>query len=183
MIDADIVRYIRSEIARQVNIILNGSASPGKDDTTETIRDLYPGMPAIENRPIMRPYGLHSIAPEATLSVTARVGDHPGARMVLGHRAATLPAGLSEGETAIFSRSGYEVRVKDGVLEIGKGGTFEPMVLGNKLETVLSAILNALTLHTHPAPGAPPSNAATFSSIDSDQVSGGKLLTKDGGAF
>lgn len=181
MTDAETLRFIRSEIARQLNVILHGESKAGASIDVETIQNLFPGSPPIEDRPLMHPYGFASKAPDGTIQVVARVGEHPGNRMVMGHRSADRPSDLEGGEAALYSASGFSIRAKNGQLEVGKGGTYEPVVLGDKLEAVLIAILDAIIQHTHPAPGAPPTNAAAFSSIKSGQVEDGKLLVKEGG--
>ncbi len=185
MIDSDTQRWLRREIQRQINIILSGEAG-STTATTETIQNMFPGQDGILDRPVMHPYGFGSRAPKGTISVVARQGEHPANRVVLGHRAADRPA-MDEGESVLYSKSGYQVRVKNGVIEIGKGGAFEPVVLGDKLTALLEALIDAIAQHTHignlGAPTGPPQNASTFNQLKSNQVSGDKLLSKDGGGF
>lgn len=184
MIDADDMRIIRKEIQKQVQIILSGQ-SGGGDVFKETIESMLPGMDNITDRPLMHPYGFSSIAPKGTIQVTARQGEHPGNRVVLGHRDSGQPTDLGIGESAIYSKSGYSVRVVAGQIELGKGGTWEPAVLGDSLNKVLTAILDAIIKHTHMGnlgfPTAPPDNAATFTAIENEQLK--TILAKDGGAY
>lgn len=178
MNDADIARYIREEVKKQLNIILNAETSKS-NGLLETIANLFPGMANLPDRPIVLPYGFSSAAPPKTISVTAKVGDHPANRMVIGHRDANRPSSAS-GEMMIYSKGGYRVVVKNGAVMIGKGNTLETAVAGDALVTLLGDLGSLLAQHTHPAPGAPPVEAAQFSQLGSDAAS---ILAKDGGAF
>src|SRR6516165_6047056 len=100
MMDAELLRVIRKEVARQVNIILAGNSS-NASNISEDVNNLYPGMPQIPQRPVMHPYGLVSASPDGTTQVTARVGDHPGNRMILGHRDPARPS-VNKGEVQLY---------------------------------------------------------------------------------
>jgi len=83
---ANLVGFVRKEIERQLNVILSGQAGANTSTENETIDNLYPGMPSIESRPVMHPYGFVSRAPRKTISVTGKQGAGPQNRMTLGHR-------------------------------------------------------------------------------------------------
>lgn len=180
--EADIRRFIREEIRRQVNIILSGSTSD-TTEATETIDNLFPGMPSIPTRPVMHPYGYASRASKGTISVVGRQGEHVGNRLVLGHRDKNRPTDLSEGEVVVYSFGTYKLYFRNDRVSVGKGDEVETVVVGETLVEVLSSILDAIIVHTHAAPGAPPTNAASFSSIKTVDVESGSFLAKDGGRF
>lgn len=186
MMDADTRRFIQKEIARQMNIILSGAAGTNTM-ITENIEQLYPGMPTIENRPIMHPYGFASRAPQGTIQVTGKQGEHLGNRMVLGHRAKDKP-NMEVGESVVYSVSGYTFKAKNGSLSIGKNGTDETIVVGDTLAEALIALIDALATHTHLEQGDGnqtdvPNNAATITAVKTSYISNGKILAKDGGRF
>jgi phage gp45-like len=93
------------------------------------------------------------------------------------------PKDLGEGEAAVYSYGGYQVRVLASKIQIGKAGTWETMVVGEKLAELLGSLLGELITHTHPAPGAPPTNAAAFTTMKADYITNDKILAKDGGRF
>lgn len=187
MMDAEQTRFIRDEIRRQMNVILN--AESGQNDTqTETVNKLFPGMPGINSRPIMHPFGFVSRAAQGTISVIARIGDHFGNRMVIGHRDKNRPSDLAEGESAVYSVGGYTVKIANGKVQLGKGGTYETAVVGETLAELLGKMLDEILKHKHicSAPGAfgsPPDNAAQFTQQKADYVSNNKILAQDGGRF
>lgn len=185
MITPEIRRFIQQEIIRHMNVILSGSAGDATVNS-ETIESLYPGMPSIPDRPVMHPYGMASVAPKNTISVTARQGENPGNRLVLGHRDSKKPT-LQTGETAIYNLNGYEVRLKGDSIALGKGGTFETAVVGETLVTLLSNLLTEISTHTHlgnmGAPTSPPQNTASFTNLKTQYIDNNKILAKDGGRF
>lgn len=183
--NAELTAFIRNEIKRQLQIITSGAAG-NTTLTTEDIVALFPGMPTITGRPVMHPFGLVSRAPKGTISVTAQQGNHPGARLTLGHRYATPPT-VAEGETAIFSRGEYTVKVENGQILVGKGGEYETVVVGETLKTLLISMITAIIAHTHlgnlGVETGPPLNATDFSDLVSQYLSNDKILAKDGGRF
>lgn len=199
MVDSELLRAVKQEIARQVNIILSGTAQ-GNTLDTEDIGDLYPGMATMTGRPIMHPYGMVSRAPQGTISVVARQGEHPGNRLVLGHRDAAKPT-VEEGEVKLYNAQGEIIYLKDGeisltstAIKLGSEDSDNPLVLGDDLQALLSDVLGQLKIlsdhvstlatdvssHQHPtaAPGppSPPATAALF-------VATAANLTSDGTAF
>lgn len=182
MTESEISSMIKREVARQVNVILSGQ-SAGATESTEDINGLYTGMPALPGRPVMHPFGFCSKAPNGTIQVVARHGDHTGNRIVLGHRDAGRPTDLEDGETAAYSTSGYRIVWQKGAVMIGQGSTLEPLVMGETLNTFLTNLLNLLIAHTHAAPGTPPTNVAQFTNLLTTVLNQNKILVKDGGAF
>lgn len=141
--DSETARFIREEIKRQLNVLMTGVAGDN-DGLNETIENLYPDMPDIEDRPIAHPFGLASRAPSGTLSLTGRVGDHPGNRTILGHYDEDRPDDLGEGETVLYNESGERIYLKDGEILIGSADSDEAMVLGNVLKDFLDGVLGDL---------------------------------------
>lgn len=124
MLESEILRYVREEIKRQLVVVLSGQAGANDDVETETIDNLYPGSPSIEKRPVMHPYGFASRAPAGTISVTARQGNDPTNRLVLGHRdslRSALPEDLGEGASVIYASDGETVLAR--VVLVGKVAT------------------------------------------------------------
>lgn len=155
MIDAEVIRFIRQEIDKQMNIVLSGVAG-NSDGLTEDIQQLYPSMPTIPERPVMHPFGLMSAAPDGTISVTARQGSYAGNRMVIGHRDGEAPS-VVEGETIVydnfdnqmsFSEAGVAVTsfVSYSINNVGtmsiKSNEVELLSL---LQKLLTTIINART--------------------------------------
>ena len=137
--DAETRREVQEEVRRQVNIILFGStAVTSEDAASEDIDSLFPGMPTILQRPVMHPYGFVSRAVKKTISVVARVGDHIGNRMVIGHRDAGRPTDLDEGESSVYAQGGPRVNVRNSRIELGSTGASEPVVLGQVLLSALT---------------------------------------------
>ncbi len=191
----EIQRFIVKEIERRLNIITSGTAGE-TTQTSEVIDSLFAGMPSTSPRPVSQPYGFVSRAKRGTISVTAQQGAHPGNKLVLGHRDPNAPT-VDEGESAIYSSTGYKIVTKNGEIFVGKGDVVEHVVVGETLKTALSAIIEAIVAHTHQVPAlaivgggntvaAPtgvPLNASDFSSINSSNFTNNKILAKDGGRF
>lgn len=186
MIDSEIRRYIEQEIDKKLNVILHG-VSQDATNQTETIQNLFPGQDGFKTRPVMHPYGFVSRAIDNVISVIGRVGSHTGNRFVMGHRDKDRPDDVEKGESYLYSSGKYQIRVKNGKVEVGKDGEYQTLVVGEDLQAALIAIIDAIVAHTHIGnvgfPTSPPQNAATFTQIKTDQVAGGKLLAKDGGKF
>lgn len=107
---------IRKEIALQVMIITHGqTASTQIDDSpsTESIDNCPPGMPTITGRPVMHPYGLASRALKETISVIARVGNHPANKIIIGHRDKDRPALDADGDVVLYDGHGNVMMLKD----------------------------------------------------------------------
>ena len=166
--DGETIKFIRQEIAKQVNIILSGVAGTNTQ-FVEDISNLYPGMPTITERPVMHPFGISSRAPSGTLQVTARQGDHPANRIVLGHRDSARPSPAQAGETILYDANGHVVYLSQSKMQFGSMSSASNMVLGDILQTFLENLLNYILTHTHEGnlgyPTGVPLNAAQFQSI------------------
>lgn len=193
---AELLKIMRAEVAAQMNIILNGTAADAETDT-ESIDAMFPGMNRIENRPSVKPYGFHSLAPDGTLSITARVGAHAGSRYVIGHRDSRRPELDEKGDATLYNAvSGYEIRVQGASITLRKGSQIYTAVVGEPLAQILSAMLGAIASHVHPVSlpvqgggggnvngnSGAPDNAGDFSALQSE-VDGGAILAQDGGGF
>lgn len=160
MISPELQRLLRVEILRHLNVILSGQSGANDDTQNETVSNVYPGMPQIQKRPVMHPYGFVSRATSNTISVTARQGADPQNRFTIGHRDALRPTDLKQGESAIYSSDGknvlswVKVRQDDIGFSTGKGlGVNGKMTKDGKLEinnatgelvTIVSEILAVL---------------------------------------
>ena len=185
MIDSELQRFIRQEIARATQDIVLNAVTKGSSVTKESMAFLYNDENTLDDKTVSHPYGYASKAPDGTLSVTLRQGNHQGNRTVIAHRDEARPTDIDAGESVIYSKNGYQVRVKNGAVQVGKNGTFETLVVGETLQALLTALIEAIVQHTHLGnlgyPSGVPQNAATFNSINSDQVP--KIVAKDGGKF
>lgn len=185
MIDSEIKRFIAKEIERQLNVIASGQ-SGSNTVSTENIESLFPGMPVLENRPIMHPFGLVSRAPNGIISVTARQGNHPGAYLTLGHRDKDRPEVLV-GETAVYSVGKYQVTIKNDKLLIGKNGDFEEIPMGETLRQFLITFIDLVIQHQHIGnlgyQTSTPINAGDMTAAKAEFLDNSKILAKDGGRF
>lgn len=185
MNESDIRRLIKKEIEIALQVITSGSAG-SNTGTTESINELFAGLPTLPDRPIMRPYGFTSRAPSGTISVTAQQGSHPGNKLTLGHRDAS-PPDVAVGESAIYNLAGYIIKIESGKIQVGKSGEFEPLVVGDTLNDFLIAMMELIIAHTHlgnlGTPTGPPMNAAQFTTLKTENLDNEMLLTKDGGRF
>lgn len=172
MLDPEMRRAIRHEIKQQMNVILNCVL---QDSTTEdqVIDQVYPGAPPMQSRPIVHPYGLVSRAPAGTIGVTARVGEHMGARMILGCRdSARADMELAEGDVRLYDAFGNSLCLDSVGLKLGSPEADNPVPLGNETKELLTAIVDAIiagTLVLTSSPGFPtspnPTVVATFTEL------------------
>lgn len=93
------------------------------------------------------------------------------------------PVDLDEGECAIYSFDGYQVRVRADRIEVGKSGTWETTVMGETLTTLLGDLISKVASHVHGPPGSPPTTAADFTALKTNYIDNEAVLAKDGGAF
>lgn len=184
--NSQITRMIRQEISRQLNVILHGSAGMN-DQETETINEMFPGMPGIDKRPVMHPYGFVSRAVQGTISVIARVGEHIGNRMVLGHRDKDRPVDIEEGESVVYSMGKYQVRILNGKIQVGKDGDFETVVAGETLRQLLISLIQELQKEQHIGNlgflTGFPSNSAQYELLKVNNLDNKKILSEDGGRY
>lgn len=170
--DGEAIRFIREEVRKQVNIILNGQAG-NNDQFSEDINNLYPGCPTIPLRPVMHPYGFGSRAPTGTLQITARNGEHPGNRLILGHRDANRPT-LNAGETILYNQFGQQIYLEDGKIHIGSKAAANPISLGDIVKKAMSDWLTEDIKQTHLGNlgflTGPPTNAAKYAAIKASPV-------------
>lgn len=182
MITPELRVFIRKEIEKYANVILSGQTNNAQTHT-EDINNLYPGMPIIQNRPKMEPYGFSSKATDGTIQVTARQGENFNNKMVLGHRDKNKPTDLATGESVHYSSGGskayarndsYDIEaavsnIKADLIKLGSEGASDPAVLFNELKTLLEQILDAIAQHTHGGMTIPPpDNAGDFTAFKAD---------------
>ena len=181
--DPDLKRYIRSEISRQMNIILSGVTGASKPDQfLENIEQIYPGADTILDRPVMHPFGFVSRAQAGTIQVVARQGEHPSNRIILGHRDAARPIDLDDGTAKLYSIAGFQIYAGTDGIYVGKDSATEPLVLGTAANQFFSALLDLLIAHVHPSPGSPSDKSADFTQLKAETIEGNLLLsTGDGG--
>lgn len=187
MEQSDIIKTIRQEVAKALNVILAGVAGPNAIDS-ETIQNLFPGMPDIPTRPVMHPYGHVSRAANGTASIVAKMGDHVGNRIVIGHRDKARPS-VDEGETMLYNSSGEQIYIKHGdiiftgpKIHIGSSAAAEPFVLGLVFQSFANQLLQLIEEHTHvtSAPGSatsPPINQTDFENLRQDPISNSAILS------
>lgn len=202
--DSNLIRFIRQEIKRQVQIVLSGSTD-GNTKETENIAELYPGMPTIESRPVVHPYGLVSRAPNGTIQCNIRQGEHIGNWLVVGHRDKNRPD-VQQGEVMLYNEFGDKVYISNGVIRtttpkivdeaedirIGSDGATENFVLGQVFKQFASDLLTELAQETHISglpgyPTSPPQNAEQYNAlkatpIDDDAILSDKIYGEKGGS-
>lgn len=179
--DGETRRYIRSEIARQMGVILFGAAGANQSDR-ETIDNLYPGQPSITDRPVMHPYGHVSRAPSGTISVCAKTGEHVGNRSIIGHMDRNRPS-VESGEVQLYNATGQAIYLQNGSVRVGSAASANPVVLGNEIKEMLQTLITLLAEHKHisSSPGAPttaPITASDISSVQSDYVDNDLILSQ-----
>lgn len=187
MMDAETRRMIREEIKQQLNIILNAAAGSQNDQQSETISTLFPGSPDIPGRPVMHPFGFVSRAVPGTISVVAKVGADMQNRMTLGHRDFHRPSDLNSGESIVYSIGDYRVKVTNTSILVGKGGVYEPVLVGETTRQFLISLVQLIIVHTHLGnlgiETGPPLNSTDFNQLQSQNLDNSKVLAEDGGRF
>lgn len=184
--DAEQTRFIREEIKRQLNTVLNAETGP-TDSQTETINKLFPGMPGINSRPVVHPFGFVSRAVQGTISVVVKVGADIQNRMVIGHRDKGRPSDVDEGESIVYSIGDYRVKVSKTQILVGKGGVYEPVLVGETTRQFLITLVQLIVSHTHLGnlgiETSPPLNAEQFIEAQAQNLDNSKVLAEDGGRF
>ena len=167
---------MRNEIAKAANVILTGRAA-NATGPFEDIKELFVGMPTIEKRAVMHPYGYVSRAMADVMSVVGRQGDSLGNRVVLGHRDEDRPELEAEGEVMLYNGSGEQIYLKEGKvivtsdeIHLVKEDPSDNAALASLVKQEIKAVrdtLNSLvstynghthlagTLLTGPSPGSP----------------------------
>lgn len=186
MIDPELRRLIEDIVKQQLNIILTAKTTSSKVKT-ESISDLFPGMPTISDRPVMAPYGVASKPPMGTKSVVGQHGDFKGNRIVLGHRDEKRPTDLDDGEAMIYSLGKYKVKCFLDKIQIGKDGVYETVVAGETLVDFLTQFIDAFIAHTHIGnlgyPTSPINENFAAEILKANFLTNEKVLGKDGGRF
>lgn len=178
--DSNTISWMRSEIRRQLNVILSGTTG-SNTKFTENIENMYPGQPTLVGRPIMHPYGLVSRAPRGVLQVVARQGEHSGNRLVLGHRDRNKPD-LDAGDVVLYNEFGRQVRLDGAIVKIGDASADKPAVLGPELKEFLITFIQLFISHVHisSAPGAPtgfPNNSGDATEARDDYLENDLILS------
>lgn len=137
--DAEMARYIRREIEKQMNVILSGVAGNASEQY-EDVGQLFPAMPVITNRPVMHPFGMSSAAPDGTLQVVGRQGEDKGNRLVLGHRDKNKPS-CAKGEAVLYDAFGGKIQLRSAGMEFTKN----QVDLLDQLIKLVDTIINART--------------------------------------
>ena len=177
MLDPFIRREIRDEVRRVLDVLLVAKAGTTAAQT-ETIDQLYPQMPKIEDRPVVHPYGLVSRAPVGTKSVIGRVGEHTTSRIILGHMDAEREnISLNEGEVVLYNEYGQQIQLQQSKIVLGASAE-EAAVLGNTLVEMLGKVLDILIAGNFlivTGPGSPtapnPAEVAKLSTYKSQYLS------------
>jgi phage gp45-like len=115
----ELLAELRAEVRKYVSLLLVGVAK-NADGKLEDVETMLAGLPTIEKRPVMQPYGFTSRAKAGTPSLVGRRGEHPNNRVVIGHFDADRPALDKEGEVLLYNAFGQELRLKDSKLLVGK---------------------------------------------------------------
>lgn len=186
MTDAEIVRFIKEEVRKQVLVILPG-ATGNNTHESEDIEQMYPGLPTQPLRPVMHPFGFVSRAVRGIIQVVGRTGDHPANRMVLGHRDKNRPTDMNEGESIAYSIGGYQVRILNNKIQVGKNGDFETVVVGETLRDLLKALIQVYVEHKHVGNlgyyTTVPDNAVQATQLKTQNLDNDKILSKDDGRY
>lgn len=138
MNESEILSLVRRELARQLNIILTGKTANSTGDTaSEDIKEMYPGMPTIEVRPVMHPYGFASRAIDDTISVVAMQGAQKQNRVIIGHRDGKRPKLDDAGDVILYDGTGKHIvkLSKSKGIEIDAGSD-DPVSIKGKAVTV-----------------------------------------------
>jgi len=181
MLDAEMIRLIRAEIRVQIASIGHAIVRSSDTSTTETqaLEQNYPGSPKMLPRPVAHPYGFASRAPDGTIAVTGRVGEHPGAIVTLGHRdAARADMDLLEGESSLYSQNLHGTWARSDKTQVGSPTADNPLVLGTEVLELLTAIVDTLIAGTGgltTSPGSPtapnPTIVTQFNELKSRLIS------------
>lgn len=134
-------RWTVEMIRQEIKILLTAQTGVLNDSVSETIDNLYPGVGSLFGKPVMHPYGFTSRATPGTIQMVGKVGDHPGARVILGHLDKEPPKLDLVGESVMYDAYGHEVRLSALKIQVGSKSSDEPQVLGNVLKSFLTALV------------------------------------------
>lgn len=158
-----------------VNVILSCILQDGGLEDQE-IEQAVPGAPRMDKRPVVHPYGYVSRAPAGTIGVSAQVGEHPGARIIIGARDKSRASMgfLKEGDVCIYNAKGEKIVLSQNKTQLGSENAANPVVLGTELKALLEQILDILIAGDHvltTSPGNPtapnPSKTTTLTNLKS----------------
>ena len=159
MLDSETQRYIRQEVQRHLNILIMASSDEATKNGAK-VRDMYGSTPQTPEFPAMMPWGFAHRPPTGLQTVLGRIGEHPGARIILGHRDIDKPD-LEEGEVILYNengeqirlekekvvmqtKSGEAVRIEDGKVKLGGSTADQAVVLGTVLAELLGSLMDTL---------------------------------------
>ena len=144
MLDPITVKDIRHEVHKYLNIILHATSGTSTTED-QSLTNIVPGAVEIKAIPVMHPYGYCSRAPKEKLAVTARVGEHPGARLILGFRdSARADLAIKDGEVCLFNEYGQKIILENGKVLLGDETSDEPVVLGKVIIEMLGKIIDLM---------------------------------------
>ena len=159
MIEPEIQRLIRDEIRRSMNAIIMAECWAGEEKNSQTVRNMYGCGDLTTKFPVASPYGFASRAPEKTLAVLGRLGEHPASRIILSHHDIAKPD-LLDGEALLYNADGLQIRLEKEKIKIGGAEADEPLVLGNVLLEFLDKLMTLLATGDFLLCGAPGSPTA-----------------------
>lgn len=145
MVDPDTIRTIKAQVKIHGASLGHAIARGGDTAEDQALEQNYPGGPLMPARPVAHPWGFVSRAPSGMLAVTGRVGEHPGAMMTIAHRdPARSSMDLESGEAAVYSANGQGVWARSDKTQLGSSSAENPVVLGNEVLELLTAIVDVL---------------------------------------
>lgn len=182
MMTSEEMRYIRDEIRNAVNVVMTAQAGGQNSTFEQTIANQYAGQAQLTNRPIMFPYGMVSRMPPKTGIMTARLGDHPGNRTVLGALDENRPD-CPELGTVLYNAFGAKIVLDKLKIQVGSEDADEPLVLGKVMLDFAGKLLDAISQLTVvcTSPGnssSPPVNIAAFQGLKAQFVVLQTLVSK-----
>lgn len=142
MLDSEVQRFIRQEITRHINLIVMG-LSDENDKNSESVRNMFGEGPLTLKYPVCQPYGFSSRAKVGVQAVVARVGEHPAARLILGHRDIEKPD-HEQGEAIIYNEFGQQIRLEQDAVKVGGATADQPLVLGTVLAELLGKLIDMM---------------------------------------
>lgn len=159
MIEPEIQRLIRDEIRRSMNAIIMAECGADEEKNQQTVRNMYGCGSLTDKYPVASPYGFASRAPEKTLAVLGRLGEHPASRIILSHHDIAKPDML-EGEAVLYNAAGQQIRLEKEKIKIGGASADEPLVLGKVLMEFLGKVIDMMVTGDFLLCGAPGSPTA-----------------------
>lgn len=175
MEEYDVIRIVRQVLMNELPPIVMGIVQANSDGARTTVTRFYSEPPRSNLRSIA-PYGFASKAPPGTQAFIVPAGGDQTNLNVVGHFDPNRPP-LGDGEVALYDAYGHALYLSRNKIQLGTEASSENLVLGQVLKTMLSALLDAVANHTHAGIGAPPTNAAAFTSLKSSPVDDGAMLS------